>query len=48
MYRSSKNNGGKFSNNDNEGPALVGPTPTQYFGLGRSEINNNTGNKFDR
>jgi hypothetical protein len=48
MIRSSKNNGGKFSNNDNEGPAPIGPTPTQYFGLGRSEINPNTGNKLDR
>ena len=45
MYRSSRNNGGKFSNNENQGPAPVGPTPTQYFGLGRSEINTSTGNK---
>ena len=31
-----------------EGPKLEGPNPCTYFGLGRTEIDENTGNKFDR
>ena len=46
--RSSKEKGGKFAVLKDDEPKAEGPTPCSYFGMGRSGIDDSTGNKFDR
>jgi hypothetical protein len=47
-FRAAQSGGGKFSRLTDVGPKMQGPTPTSYFGLGRSEINQEASFKFDR
>lgn len=46
--RTSQIKGGKFNLNENKEKEEEGPTPSTYFGLGRSELNTVNGVKFDR
>lgn len=48
VYRASETSGGKFSAYKGQKEKIEGPTPTQYFGLGRSELNLESSNKFER
>jgi len=48
VVRPSSSNGVKISLMKKYEENVSGPTPTQYFGLGRSEINLESSYKFDR